>query len=157
VIGGAFIGLPSAVSRFMLAPAAVLSLVGGVGLAEAVRTFRPGRPRLAAAGVLAVATLAFAVPRLAAVADQAQPRWGNRDDRRKVITVLQRADAKARFARCHGEIAVVKWSPFQVAWRLRVSVSTVRVWKPGEPPLRRGLLFLKSAKDFPTNLPSSLT
>jgi hypothetical protein len=145
VMGGALIGLPAAVPHFMLAPAAVLSVLGGVGLVGVVRSFPQGGARLAAAGVLGVAALGFALPRLGALAQQA-PRPGNRDERQALITVLQRSDAKTRLGRCGGEVVFMKASGGQVSYRLGVSLAAVRQWKPGKPKIRRGILIARQGE-----------
>jgi hypothetical protein len=140
---GALMGLP-AEEQFMLAPAAVLSVLGGVGFVQIVRRFPQGHARLVAGGVLGVAALGFALPRFSALLEQARPRPDNRQERGALITVLQRSEAKTRVARCGGEVVVVKGSPSQVSYRLGVSLPAVRQWKPGRPEISRGILIARN-------------
>jgi hypothetical protein len=142
VTGGVLIGLPTA-PHFMLAPAAVLSVLGGIGLVQVVRWFPQGHARLAAAGVLSLAALGFALPRLSALPEQARPRPGNRAERGALIAVVERSDAKTRLNRCGGEVVSVKGSGGQVSYRLGLSLSAVRQWKPGKPEIGRGIVIAR--------------
>lgn len=152
VIGDLFLGLPLA-SRFLFGPATLVSILGGVGIAQAVQAVTGWR-RAALAVAIAVATLPFAVDR-AAQLTQWMPRgdWSPFSDP-SWAEVLERAQASNRLGACGDEIHVRdrpsasdpraragKFARFEIAFRLGARLDWVkRLGRRHTPTVHQGLV-----------------
>lgn len=125
VIAG-FLGFP-VTSRFLVAPAAVICVLAGVGLAQTTRALRGGQ-RWVATAVLVAVIAAFAVPRV-----EALPAHLEGADTRgawpSVIATLKRAKAQGVLRRCGNVIHAVDVGGKrlrEIPWRLDVPSRAVR-------------------------------
>jgi hypothetical protein len=121
---GTLFGLP-ALERFLLAPAAVLSVLAGVGIVETVRRVRPSAARTIVAVGLGALILGFALPRLQALPVQARPQPASRDERESLARLVERSRARAWIPRCGGRVILVKAGAAHSAWLLGVPLRAV--------------------------------
>ena len=152
VIGDAFLSQPLA-PRFLFGPAALISVLGAVGLAQMVQGVS-GRWRAAVAAAIAAVTLPFAADRAADLAASwprepsppfSEPPW---------VEVLERSRAAERLAACGTEVRVRdkpgvpdpraragKFARFEIAWRLGARPDWVdRLSRRRTPYVERGLV-----------------
>jgi hypothetical protein len=134
------IGFP-ALPRFMVVPAAVISILGAVGFVQLVHVFPHAWGRVVAAAALGAAVAAFIPPRLETLAQETRPHPGNHRERQSLIAVLERSHARERLARCGGTVGVVKATAAEIAWRLDVGLPAVSdTAVEGRITLERGVL-----------------
>jgi hypothetical protein len=152
LVAGSMLGLPVQ-RRFLLAPAAVLSILGAVGFVQLIRRV-PSRPlRIGGAVALGGVTLAFALPRLSALPNQAHPKSDNRKERQALFAVLDESHARERVMRCGGNVNVFKANSGQVKWWLGLRGQAVgNVGKHGILTPARGILVVQGyAPGFSVN------
>lgn len=143
VLLGSLLGLPIAL-RFLIGPAAVISVVGAVGLVEAVR-WVPGPRRR---GLAVVALAALAVPLIAGrLADATSADSANRRVAapKAMVDAVRSARARERLRAC-GNRMFVPQVKYRVAWGLGVSKSVLRRLPADETEIRRGIVVGRGAE-----------
>jgi len=143
-VAGGLIGFP-VTARFLIGPAAVISVLGAVGLVQTARRLS-GKARTGVIAASAVVIVGFAVPRVQAIpphlegADATGP-WP------AVIRALAGAKAQGVLDRCGGTIYAVNTGgkrAREIPWRLDIPTRAVhRVPVAGTSAIERGIVVIR--------------
>ncbi|MFL5820367.1 MAG: hypothetical protein ACJ76S_06755 [Solirubrobacteraceae bacterium] len=139
-VAAAVVGFP-VTPRFLFGPAAVISVLGAVGLVEMARALR-GKVRVGVTVALVALIVAFAIPRARALPAHLEgaDAWG---DWPSVISALRRAQAQGVLRRCGGTIYAVGVRGKQareIAWRLDLPMRAIHRLPAGVPGIKRAVV-----------------
>ena len=129
VLAGGFVGLP-VVPRFVGAPAAVVSVLAGVGAAQLVRSAKGRGARLFVALAMTIAAAPFVITRVAKLVAHVDPQTYQFKTEPGLAEALATSDAKRRLRACDDKVLVRNVKPrtrrIETAWRLGIPIADVR-------------------------------
>ena len=127
------LGYP-ALSRFFVLPAGLWCIVGAVGAAWGLEAARSRPSRLAAAGALAVAAVAFVSVRAEGLVGEMRDAVERAELESELVTVVERTPPAERSCGRLLLPADLGWLKGEIAWRLDLPLRDVRAVRTSQPP-----------------------